>query len=651
MADDGKDQSLITLPYMVRWFSPTLLANAAVRAMVSPVFGTFADARAVQANVDGFEKHQLEDVARRHDLSEAGIADPLGVVWVDYLADTGDGFDSTYAMASLVAAERLTVSRAGSKETHTLPAGRVLIFGGDQVYPYPSRDEYQQRFVYPFEMAFSDLSLPRKAFIIPGNHDWYDGLNSFDYLFCRARYGEECSRIGSLEFRQQRSYFAVRLPYNWWIWGADLQFSDYLDAGQTRYFQTVADLMRPRDGEPEHKVILASASPGWLYEEPEARAANLNIRALADIIEGAGAKVCTVISGDTHHYSRYLARDVGLNLITAGGGGAFLHPTHHLRNDIDYRWQGTDHTFRLYCREGAGRKYEPACYPTRGQSYWLAWGNALFPIWNYTFATLLGTLYWLMTWMYSQTTIAGRENCNIGRPPLVEDILYYNSDKCGLAGESLMARISDVVTITLQASIYQFLLGIFAIMLLGSLILYADHHSRWRKFLMGFFHWLAHIIAMVALYILVKHYGYWYWAKDWTRAVFEPLLGPSYVGIRTAMFVAQMIFGGGLVAGFIWGMYLFVTCAFLRRHTNDGFSSMRLADYKNFLRMKIEQERLTIYPIGLWRSPTRLEWRKSASDPKKYVSRLPMVPELIDGPIVIEPATMPRRPANPPGTA
>lgn len=656
-AEDGNDQSLITLPYMVRWFSPTLLANAAVRAAVSPVFGTFADTRSTHANVDGFDKHQLEHVARRYDLSEAGIADPLGVVWVDYIADTGDGFDSTYAMASLVAAERLTVSRAGGKETHTLPYGRVLIMGGDQVYPYPSRDEYRTRFVYPFEMAFSDLSLPRKTFVIPGNHDWYDGLNSFDYLFCQARYGDFAkSQIGSLEIAQHRSYFAVRLPYNWWIWGADIQFSDYLDAGQVRYFQTVAELMRPRDGEPEHKVILATAAPGWQYEEAEGRAANSNIRALAAIIEGTGAKVCTVLSGDTHHYCRYYSKDLGLNLITAGGGGAFLHPTHQLYDDVRWRWQGEDHRFTLYCRQavdGVRRKYEPACYPSRGQSYWIAWGNALFPLWNYTFATLLGTFYWLMTWMYSQTPIVGREKCvtdgNVNWAPLVEHILVYHRQTCGLQGETTGQRISDLVAISFNAAITQFLLGIFALGLLVSLVMYADHSKRWKKFFMGFFHWLAHVVAMVALYIVVNQYGYWQWFSEWTRLAFSGLLGQNYTIIRTIMYMVQMIFGGGLVAGFVWGTYLFVTCAFMRRHTNDGFSSMRIPDYKNFLRMKIEPDRLTIYPIGLTRSPTRLEWMKSPNNPRKYVSRLPMVPELIDGPIVIDAKDVRKRPETPAG--
>lgn len=643
MSESNDDQGRLTLPYMVRWFSPTLLANAAIRAAVSPVFGTFADARSVQANVDGFETHNLHMVAQRYDLSEAGIADPLGVVWVDYLADTGDGFDSTYAMASLVAQETLTIALRGAKETITLPAGKVLILGGDQVYPYPSRDEYRTRFEYPFKMAFSDLTLPRMTFVIPGNHDWYDGLNSFDYLFCQARYGDTGgSSLGSLNFTQHRSYFAIRLPYNWWIWGGDIQFSDYLDAGQTRYFQTVAELMHPREGEPPHKVILCTAAPGWQYEEKLAKAANSNIRALAAIVEDAGAKVCTVLSGDAHHYSRYYSKQLGLSLITAGGGGAFLHPTHQLHNTITYKWQGGDHLFDLNCMSSAkgSSDYETAVYPSRARSYWLAWGNALFPIWNYTFATLLGTFYWIMTWMYSQTFVRCTLDTGVEAWELVEQVLLETGG-CRLPGSSWAERISYLVVFTVRAGVTQFLLGIFALGMLVALILYADARTRWKRFLMGTLHWLAHMIAMVTLYLVVNHLGYWEWFGDATVLIFQPLLGESARVLKTAAYMAQMILGGGLIAGFVWGLYLFIACAFFRRHWNDAFSALRIPDYKNFLRMKIEHDRLTIYPIGLRRTPTRLEWRLSSG---KYEPRLALSTELIDGPIVIEAQNVRNRP-------
>ena len=656
--DTENDKGYLRFPFMVRWFSPTLLANAAIRAAVSPVFGTFADARSVQANVDGFSDEQLDKVAGRYDQTNAGIIDENGAVWVDYLADTGDGFDSTYAMASLVAQPSVTVARDGSKDDLVLPAGRVFILGGDQVYPYPSRDEYGDRFLKPYNMAFSDLTLPRTTFVLPGNHDWYDGLNSFDFLFCQARYGKHFgNNLGSLQFQQHRSYFAVRLPHNWWILGADIQFSDYLDSGQTRYFQAVAGVMRKRAAhEPEHKVILCAAVPGWQYEDRDAHAANSNMRIIADIVEGAEAKVCVVLSGDAHHYSRYFSKKLGLNLITAGGGGAFLHPTHQLYNDIKYKWQGEQHSFNLDCRPPVSGKGadEVAVYPSKARSFWLTWGNLLFPVWNYTFATLLGTFYWLMTWMYSQTTIVARADCTIfGRfenRPLVEDILVYQTQSCGLKGATLAAQINDLATITVQAGINQFLLGICVLMLLVMLVMYADARSRIKKLLMGTMHCLVHIVAMICLYLLVNRFGVWELFGGRVESALKGLLyessRPAISLLKPVAYMAQMIFGGGIVAGFVWGLYLFICCAFFKRHWNEAFSALRLPDYKNFLRMKLEPDRLTIYPVGLTRTPTRLEWRQGKTEKAgKLVPLVAMRPELLDGPIVIEAANVARCPA------
>jgi len=41
-----------------------------------------------------------------------------------------------------------------------------------------------------------------------------------------------------------------------------------------------------------------------------------------------------------------------------------------------------------------------------------------------------------------------------------------------------------------------------------------------------------------------------------------------------------------------------------RRHSNEAFSSLRIPDYKNFLRLHIERAGgLTIYPIGIEQVP------------------------------------------------
>lgn len=651
MGKDNLEPSLLSLPQTVRWFRPTLLANAAMRAAISPVFGTFADQRMMQATIDGFARKDLAEVARRHRYSETDVADETGAVWIDYLADTADGFDSTYAMASLVAADTLKVRRRGDAVVHELPTGKILFFGGDQVYPFPSRQAYEERFVTPFRMAFASPTKPRRAFAIPGNHDWYDGLNSFDYLFCQARYGVEGGgTIAGLTFPQHRSYFAVRLPHNWWIWGVDVQFSEYLDVGQVRYFQAIAAEMRERQpDEPEHKIIICIAEPGWQYEDALGRYAKSNIEIVADVARSGHARVCAVLSGDTHHYCRYYNPELNLNLITAGGGGAFLHPTHQLSPEVGFTWDGAEHKFTMRCKPRVkGPGMEPSAFPKRSTSFWLTWGNWLFPFLNYTFATLLGTLYWVMTWMYAQTPV-NRETCEImgvrNYRPLVEDVLVNHPKECGLNGKNPLAIAGDLVAMTVQAGVHQFLLGMFALVLLFALIQYADAQRRWVKVVMGLGHWLAHMVAMVLLYLAVNYWGYWEYFGETTRVVFEPYLGDSVRALKTAAYVGQMIFGGGIVAGMVWGVYLFLFCAFGRRHWNEAFSALRLQNYKNFLRIKLEPDRATIYPIGLRRVPNRVEWlwRKGPEGGGRYMPLRPLSPELVDGPVVIDVADVRRR--------
>jgi hypothetical protein len=176
----------------------------------------------IQAATDDVGADELKN---RYDYSETGNPDHAiepdadGSVWVDYIADLGDGFEATYAMAYLLAADRLKVQG----EANPLPAGKLLVMGGDQVYPDATKQEYHARLRDPYDWAFYECGKPyRKLFAIPGNHDWYDGLSAFSALFCSAR--DRISRgkgvqIGGWRCYQHRSYFAIKLPHNWWIWG------------------------------------------------------------------------------------------------------------------------------------------------------------------------------------------------------------------------------------------------------------------------------------------------------------------------------------------------------------------------------------------------------------------------------------------------
>src|SRR6476659_4439293 len=86
------------LPEMVRWYDPRLLSRIFVRTLVSSLFGQYADQRMTQAASDYASRKQLLE---RYDYSDPDSPDPArridvapdGSIWIDYIADVGDGFE------------------------------------------------------------------------------------------------------------------------------------------------------------------------------------------------------------------------------------------------------------------------------------------------------------------------------------------------------------------------------------------------------------------------------------------------------------------------------------------------------------------------------------------------------------------------------
>src|SRR5205085_933929 len=130
--------------------------------------------------------------------------------WIDYIADVGDGWDSTYTMAYHLTQPQLNFNqnlKYDEKGATTTNRGNLLIFGGDEVYPTASFEAYEQRLVKPYETAFSPKisDTSPTVFAIPGNHDWYDSLVSFSHIFC------EHLPFAGWKTLQDRSYFAIKL--------------------------------------------------------------------------------------------------------------------------------------------------------------------------------------------------------------------------------------------------------------------------------------------------------------------------------------------------------------------------------------------------------------------------------------------------------
>ncbi len=560
---------------MVSWYDPLELMRSARDVFISTVLGRHSDRRLLEALASSEEPKPFD--CTMEPLPWSGE----GPFWIDYLADTGDGFNPAYAIASCVASD-LHIRTADGRQLQ-LNRGSVLVLGGDQVYPTASRAEYQKRFVAPFRAAMPDAPEPRpKVFAIPGNHDWYDSLVSFTRLFVSRE------RIGGWDAPQQRSYFALKLPYGWWMLGTDTQLDSDIDKPQVDFFRRVAREMDASD-----RVVLCNAEPHWIYAakyreiDPEYNENNLRFLE-TDVL---GRKIAVYLAGDLHHYRRHEADD-GTQKITSGGGGAFLHPTHGADvRVIDER----DKSGRLL------RRFEQRmAFPDPAISRRLAWLNLLLPWWNPKFGLLTAALYAMTAWA---------SKAPIGRIDDFSSAVYV----------SLLMAIQDP---------FRAFWSVNTVLLFW---LFTDTHSRPYRIIMGFLHGAAHLITTFLL--------------GWKAlTITESWLGIQEPLSQTLMMVTLVAMAGWLIGPVIVGLYLLISINVFGRHDNEAFSSLAIQDYKHFLRMKIDGDgKLTIYPVGIRRVPRRWKPREDRSPGPVLVPDDPRAaaPELIETPIVV---AGPRRP-------
>jgi len=86
-----------------------------------------------------------------------------------------------------------------------------------------------------------------------------------------------------------------------------------------------------------------------------------------------------------------------------------------------------------------------------------------------------------------------------------------------------------------------------------------------------------------------------------------------------------MIVLGALVGGSLWGLYWVLT-GLNRMHAGESFAALRNKNYKNFLRIKVEKDKLTIYPLAIDKVPGPDHWMNA---PRGKANPLPNNPKLI----------------------
>lgn len=505
---------------MTGWFDPKVMAQSAAMLLTANIFGRHSDTRLIEAL--GSQPQDVFDY-RGH----------AGDFWLDYVADLGDGWNSTHAVASAIAAESLLDTRAGE----------VLVMGGDEVYPYPSRNAYARRTETPYSEAFAGRSHRPDVFAIPGNHDWFDSLVAFSRAFCRPERG-----FAGCRTRQTRSYFALALPRDWWLLGVDLQLGADFDEPQLRHFRDVAARMGANAN-----IVLCVPEPQWVYEVTYPDYEAYTSRTLDYFCnEVLRWPVAVMLTGDLHFYRRYSNAD-GRHKIIAGGGGAFLHPTHK------------PHTAQL--QEGFT---EQQCYPPKPTSSKLAWRNLLFPFINPKACLLPGLVYALSAWLASS--------------------------RLNLAD---VDTVGHAFTSSLRVAVRDPLCGLWLLFVIAGLVFFTDTHSRAYRILGGVMHALAHLFSALVIAWL---------AMRFTTGSLHMVYGDP---LQLLLSGALVFTAGGLVGGLVIGIYLLVSINLFGRHGNEAFSSLRGQDYKHWLRLHIDTAgELTIHALGIDRVPRR--WKADA---------------------------------------
>jgi hypothetical protein len=503
---------------MVRWFDPHQLIDTAIRVLLSGMFSSYADNREAQSR----EPSDVPDRSEHADL------------WVDYVADLGDGWNSTYTVARLLAREELELTCDG--ETHRTERGRLLVFGGDAVYPVPKAIEYENRMLGPYRSALpcAPPDAP-ELFAVPGSHDWYDGLVNFTSIFCRDRW------IGGWRTRQRRSYFAIKLPPGWGLWGIDIQFGASIDEVQLQYFADVAaDAVRPGD----RVIVCMSKEVESGRKETEVHSDRDVAFLEREIIRPSGAQLMLYLKSGKHYYSRYEEQDGPRHHIESGGGGAFLHPTHNLPERAD-----------LPGADGATAYRRAGTYPSAAVSRRLRKRIWLMPAYNLPLAAVFGTVQVLLAFMLG---------------------LHLSDHHVSLGIGDLLRAMWESPT--------AFLLSLLVLGSLVGMVRFAHDASGIGRLLLGLAHSTLQVASVAGVMIAASY--------------LSSRFGAQGVGSLIAFLVLVWLLGGvsGMMgmAGYLWAT------GYLGLHGTEAYAPLHHQDHKHFLRLHIQADGvLTIHPIGI----------------------------------------------------
>ncbi len=310
---------------------------------------------------------------------------------------------------------------------HEKHGSDFLVVLSDVIYPAGDINDYGSGFYEAFERY------DKPIYAVPGNHDWYDGLNGFMWHFCGAEAlppteyrsssysaGERAAKLlwrsssrpkrDDLQFhrspwgeawspRQPGPYWAMDLGSAVRLIAIDTGITGGLDREQGAW------LLRMAAG-PKPKVLL-TGKPLWVNGEHhpgkiawgEHKPPHARMLTVDDVVRERSHNFRAVIGGDVHNYQR-LTVDVDdakgrrqIEYVVTGGGGAYMSDVLGIEVSPpeDERPPGVAPVGEEQFR----------CYPSRADAvaYYTRWyGRRLFVGWLLALAAAIATRVALHQW-------------------------------------------------------------------------------------------------------------------------------------------------------------------------------------------------------------------------------------------------------------
>ena len=301
------------------------------------------------------------------------------------LGDTGDGGRKQFALARPLMLE------------HRKRSTDFMIIASDLIYPAGDVNEYIDKFYLPYQQY------DRPIYGLPGNHDWYDGLNGFMFNLCGAeplprtvyrpssetRRSRIARRLWRRASRPQRQklvalrnarppwrttprrglllpqpgpYFALEFD-TFVLVLIDTGIIGTIDLEQADWLLRVSSIDKRKilltgkplrvDGEAKPCTIDPLL---WHSEQPPVdNLSDARFETVEAIVRHKPFQYVAAIGGDIHNYQHY--EDEGFHYFVNGGGGAYLSATHRISGGFKPKrtYPSFDESIEFYSRAVASK--------------------------------------------------------------------------------------------------------------------------------------------------------------------------------------------------------------------------------------------------------------------------------------------------------